>query len=92
VPQDRVRLRQACAVVELEHRHAPGRVLAQKLGCAGLAVEDRHLDAFVLLTDQCEQQLDLVAIAGTDIRVEAHARNIAANRARRWPDPDHTAS
>ena len=79
VPEDRVRLGEELAVVQLERRHAQRRVLpAEKLGPVR-AVEDVDLDPLVPDPAQREDLAHLPAVAGELRVVEPHSSRNAGS-------------
>src|SRR5947199_8570068 len=72
IEQDRVRLGQVAAVVELEDRNAPVRVDGKELRRARRALRDVLLDQREAVAELREEEADLVAVAGGQVVVELH--------------------
>src|SRR5262245_5702413 len=80
IPEDRVRLGQAGAVLELEGRDAAVRVLRQELGGARRALHEVELDPLERDPELAEQQPDLVAVAGLQEIVEPQHQDAVGRR------------
>jgi hypothetical protein len=77
VQQDRSRLGNCLARVELEHGDAPVRIAAEVLRGARLALEQVHLHALVRQLELAEQDAGLHAVPRGRVVVQDHVRNLA---------------
>src|SRR5206468_6408046 len=83
IEEDRVRLGEVAAVVELEDRDAPVRVQGEELRRAGLALRDVLLDQREAVAELREEEADLVAVARRQVVVELHRRGACTTTAHR---------
>src|SRR3546814_19618014 len=70
IVEDCVGLPQAGAILQLKKRNLAIRVLLEKLLGAGLTTKDIDRNPFVLLVQQVQHQLDLVAITRPEITID----------------------
>src|SRR5205809_1292125 len=82
VEEDRVRLGEVAAVVELEDRDAPVRIQGEEIGRARLALRYVLLDQGEAVAELREEEADLVAVTGRQVVVELH-RGACTTTARR---------
>ena len=74
IPEDRIRLGEDVAVVELEHRGLAQRVQPAELGRQRVAAEDVDGHPLVLRPEQGKEEPYLEAVARRVVVVEAHRR------------------
>ncbi len=71
-PDDRVRLRQAAAVIELDRRHLSHRIAAQRLRRPALALADVDRGPAIRQAEMIGRVLDLEAVSGREVAVDDH--------------------
>src|SRR5436190_2022196 len=72
IADDRIGLRQAPAVRELDHRHLSHRALAQEIRCPAFVLHDVDIDPPIGLFEKVGGDADLLAIAGTPVAIKSH--------------------
>jgi hypothetical protein len=77
VRQDRIRLDDVLARIELEDGHAPVAIAREVLGRASLALEEVDRHALERELELAQQDPGLHAVPGRRVVVQDHARNLA---------------
>src|SRR5579863_3922425 len=72
IPKDGVRLRETCAILQLQDRYPPVGILSKELGRATRAVQDIHFHQLIRALELCKQKADLVSISGLKAIVKPH--------------------